>query len=113
MKNNSSKIPRRKFLRYSSLATASSLLGQLPCVAQTAEQALGAEDSKAATLDPNAPQIRVLLHEADGKPLEHDRRITLHARDLENMIRCHKRLQQRKVARELVWRKSRFNSARV
>lgn len=84
MKNNSPKIPRRKFLRYSTLATASSLLGQLPSIAQTSEQLLGAEDSKAAKLDENTPQIRVLLHEADGKPLEHERQVTLHARDLEN-----------------------------
>ncbi len=84
MENEFSKIPRRTFLRYSSLAAASSLLSQFPSRAQTAEQVLGAEDSKAATLDANAPQIRVLLHEADGKPLEHERQTTLHARDLEN-----------------------------
>ncbi|MEO7299726.1 MAG: endo-1,4-beta-xylanase [Verrucomicrobiota bacterium] len=81
------KLPRRKFLQVSSAAAATTLLGQIPSLAQTAtniEQVLGAEDSKAAKLDENAPQIRVLLHEADGKPLEHERQILLHARDLEN-----------------------------
>ena len=78
-------IPRRKFLQYSGIAAASSVLGQFPALAQNAEQLLGAEDSKSnTTLDKNAPQIRVLLHEADGKPLEHDRQTTLHARDLQN-----------------------------
>jgi hypothetical protein len=81
----SSPIPRRRFLRNSTVAAAA-LISEFPALAQTTEQILGAEDSNAPqlSLDKNAPSLRVLLHEADGQPLPHDRQITLHARDLEN-----------------------------
>ncbi len=75
---------RRKFLQYSGVAAASAL-GQIPSLAQTAEQLLGAEESKSnAVSEKNTPQLRVLLHEANGQPLEHERQTTLHARDLQN-----------------------------
>lgn len=59
---------RRRFLAHAAVATAASCV---PAgLAQTAESKRG--------------EIRVLLHEADGKPLEHERAKTLHARDLAN-----------------------------
>ncbi|MEO6034903.1 MAG: endo-1,4-beta-xylanase [Verrucomicrobiota bacterium] len=77
---------RREFLQASGSVVAASVLGPIPALAQTAEQALGAEDSKSPTpaLEENSPQLRVLLHEANGQRLEHDRLVTLHARDLSN-----------------------------
>ena len=72
-------------MQRSSLAAAGLGLSQIPALAQTSNEVLGAEDSKSPEVaEKNAPQIRVLLHEADGKPLERDRRSTLHARDLAN-----------------------------
>ncbi|MEP6662107.1 MAG: endo-1,4-beta-xylanase [Verrucomicrobiota bacterium] len=72
-------------MHYSGVAVAASVLGQIPSLAQTAEQALGAEDSKSeATLDKKTPQLRVLLHEANSQPLEPERQSTFHARDLQN-----------------------------
>lgn len=81
---NPLRIPRRKFLKTSGAVAAISAL-PFSSLAQTAEQLLGAEESKPESrLDKNAPQIRVLLHEADGKPLDRDRQLTLHSRDLTN-----------------------------
>ena len=77
-----SNLSRRKFLKKS--AAAAAVVSPLPLLARTAEEVLGPEDSKSPTIKSNSPEIRVLLHEADGSPLEKDRSSTLHARDLSN-----------------------------
>lgn len=78
-----SELSRRKFLHQS--AAAAIALAPLPALAQNTDQVLGAEDSKAPTSSTKgAPEIRVLLHEADGTPMARDRASTLHARDMAN-----------------------------
>ncbi|MGI8966403.1 MAG: hypothetical protein ACR2H1_10010, partial [Limisphaerales bacterium] len=58
-------VSRREFISNSVLTAAAFALGEISASAQT--NALGADDSKPpASADKNAPQIRVLLHEADG-----------------------------------------------
>jgi GH35 family endo-1,4-beta-xylanase len=54
--------------------------------AQDGAELLGAEDTQSPAARPQTgqPQIRVLLHEADGQPLAAERAETLHARDLAN-----------------------------
>lgn len=76
-------LSRRSFFRRTALAAAAAPLATL---AQDATELLGAEDAKSPTarLTGDQPQIRVLLHEADGQPLEKERAETLHARDLAN-----------------------------
>ncbi|MDB6123617.1 MAG: 1,4-beta-xylanase [Pedosphaera sp.] len=83
---NSSHIPRRDFLRWSTAATVTAAFGQLPAFAEDTANQLGAEDATASSagLSKDTPYIRVLFHEADGKPLESERTKTLHARDLAN-----------------------------
>jgi GH35 family endo-1,4-beta-xylanase len=80
------KLSRRKFIRNSAIVSTALAAGNAPLFSQNTDQLLGAEDGKPPSTgaDPNAPYIRVLLHEADGKPLDRDRRATLHARDLAN-----------------------------
>ena len=78
------RVPRRKFLKESAVAAAGMALSQLPTLGQT-DQTLGSEESKSPKLSAEKePYLRVLLHEADGKPLEKARASTLHARDLTN-----------------------------
>ncbi len=78
-------VSRRKFLEQSSAVVAVAGLSQLSGLAQTGEEVLGAESAKSPTLsDKSEAQLRVLLHEADGTPLDKDRRSTLIARDLAN-----------------------------
>src|SRR5205809_268671 len=69
--NFSSATSRRRFLAQSAAAT-----GAL-CVPAAIAQTNSVEQGDAGFL-------RVLIHEADGKPLEHDRAKRLHARDLAN-----------------------------
>ena len=69
--NFSSETSRRRFLAQSAVAT-----GAL-CVPAAMAQTNSVEQSEPAC-------VRVLLHEADSKPLEHHRAKTLHARDLAN-----------------------------
>jgi endo-1,4-beta-xylanase len=78
-------IKRRSFLHAASLASASAILSPSVFAAPTADQILGTEDSTpppASTKD--APCLRALMHEADGKPIDRERLLTLHARDLAN-----------------------------
>ncbi|HEX3600739.1 MAG TPA: endo-1,4-beta-xylanase [Lacipirellulaceae bacterium] len=69
-------IDRREFLKYS--AGASGML--LPSALQAANRK---SDNSPATAG-DAPQLRVLMVEADGSPLDKDRAATLCARDLPN-----------------------------
>src|SRR6185369_3841 len=78
-------LPRRAFLRRSAAALAGGAFAQLPSFGQTTEQILAAEDSKPPTEgQKGGPELRVLLHEKDGKPLFRGRASNLHARDLAN-----------------------------
>jgi endo-1,4-beta-xylanase len=77
-------VSRRTFLQRSTIAATTLGLSQFSGLAQTGDELLNAENAKSPEVEEDAPQLRVLLHEADGKPLEKDRRMTLHARDLEN-----------------------------
>src|SRR5262245_9796298 len=80
-------VPRRTFLKWSGAAAAGAVgFSELPVSAQDTAQQLGAEDAKpsAEGLTRDAPQIRVLMHESDGKPLDSERAHTLIARDLVN-----------------------------
>jgi endo-1,4-beta-xylanase len=75
-------VTRREFL---GVTTASALAAPFAVIGQDATNALGAEEAKAATVPAEgSPQIRVLFHEADGKPLASERAHTLIARDLAN-----------------------------
>ena len=78
-------IPRREFLKWSGAATAAAGFG-ISDVAQDTAQQLGAEEAKPSSegLSKDAPQMRVLLHEAGGKPLDSERAHTFIARDLAN-----------------------------
>jgi endo-1,4-beta-xylanase len=78
-------LPRRKFLQWSAATAAAALTGLSARAGDTANQ-LGAEDapSSSAGLTKDTPQLRVIAHEADGKPLSTERIKTLHARDLAN-----------------------------
>lgn len=79
-----SPLPRRQFLRDSTVLLTGAALSQLSASAQDTDAVLGAEDSKPPTATGKEPYIRVVLHEADGKPLERVRASSLHARDLQN-----------------------------
>lgn len=76
---------RRDFLRWSGAAAAATALGRFSALAENTAVQLG-EDA-----EPPAPEaghstafLRVLAHEADGRPLDAVRLRTLHARDLAN-----------------------------
>jgi GH35 family endo-1,4-beta-xylanase len=78
-------LRRREFLRWSGAAAAAAALGQFHGFAENTAIQLG-EDA-----EPPAPEaghstvfLRVVAHEADGKPLDAARLRTLHARDLAN-----------------------------
>ncbi|HYV28727.1 MAG TPA: endo-1,4-beta-xylanase [Candidatus Eisenbacteria bacterium] len=80
-------VPRRRFLKWSSAAVAGAVgFRELPVTAQDTAQQLGAEEAKASAegLTKDVPQLRVLMHEADGKALDSERAHTLIARDLAN-----------------------------
>ena len=78
-------IPRRKFFKCSATALAAASTN-LSALAQETAQQLGVEEVKSSSegLTHDAPQMRVLFHEADGKPLDSERAHTLIARDLAN-----------------------------
>lgn len=72
------------FLQRSATAVAGGLLSQT-AFSKTTELVLGAEDSRPLTASvKSGPELRVMLHEKDGKPLVHERATNLHARDLAN-----------------------------
>ena len=81
-----SRVPRRLFLKWSGATAATAILGPWPAPARDAALEAGAEDARppAAGLAKDIPQIRVLLHEAVGSPLNTDCAHTLIARDLAN-----------------------------
>src|SRR4051794_22024600 len=73
---------RRSFLRNTSIAAAAAYLS--PNLLAQAEHQLGAEEAAAPSkgLPSDIPQIRVLLSEPDGSPLESERAKTLTVRDM-------------------------------
>src|SRR5262252_1898551 len=79
-------VPRRTFLKWSGAAAAGAGFGGIPVLAEDTAQQLGPEDAKpsAEGLTKDVPQIRVLMHESNGKPLDSERAHTLIARDLAN-----------------------------
>jgi endo-1,4-beta-xylanase len=81
-------VQRRTFLKWSgaTVASAAAGFGNFPAIAQDAAHQLGAEEAKASSegLNKDVPQIRVLMREADGKPLDSERAHTLIARDMAN-----------------------------
>lgn len=79
---SSSSISRRTFLKWSGAATTAVALGQAAAQTPDATQLLGAEEAKATGVGKDTPAVRVLLHEADGSPLDRERMTTLIARDL-------------------------------
>lgn len=83
MRPSSQPLSRRGFLKRTAFAAGAASLGAR---AQDAAELLGAEDAQSPVARPQTdqPQIRVLLHEADGQPLAAERAETLHARDLAN-----------------------------
>lgn len=80
----SSNISRRRFLYQASAITT--LAASAPTAfAQNTDDILGAEDAKApATASKDAKFVRILLKEADGKPLAKEQSNTLTARDVAN-----------------------------
>ncbi|MDB6027565.1 MAG: glycoside hydrolase family 10 [Verrucomicrobiales bacterium] len=83
--NDPNSLSRRAFLQRSTLAAATVGLSQISGLSQTTDELLAGEDAKSSeAVDKDAPQMRVLLHEANGEPLDRDRVKTLNARDLEN-----------------------------
>ncbi len=79
-------IPRRTFLRWTGAITATAVGAGLPALARDTAPTLDGEEAQAPTAasGEDLPQLRVLLHEADGSPLESERAHTLIARDLAN-----------------------------
>src|SRR4051812_30325654 len=83
--NDPSSFSRRKFIQRSTLAAATVGLSQISGLSQTNDELLAGENAKSSeAVDKDAPQMRVLLHEANGEPLDRERVKTLNARDLEN-----------------------------
>ncbi len=81
--HRSSKSNRRSFLYQAGTAAALAAV-PLSLRAQDTSHQLGAEEAAAPIVSSgtDAPQIRVLMHDADGSPLDSERARTLIARDL-------------------------------
>jgi GH35 family endo-1,4-beta-xylanase len=80
-----SPVPRRAFLRWSGAAAVAAGLSNVAAMVREETQQVEVEDSRPSEgLTKDVPQIRVLMHESDGKPLDSERAHTLIARDLAN-----------------------------
>ena len=81
--SRSSQFKRRTFLKWAGVTAAAGTV-PLALPGQDTAQQLGGEDATPPTgqAAKDAPQLRVLMHQADGSPLDKERMHTLTARDL-------------------------------